>query len=51
MYSARKIKTIDNQLDEALGELKKLNNQDNELVYDYVFEASRLVKEICLKLN
>lgn len=51
MYTASKIKTIEDQLEEALKELKEVNLKENELVYDYVFEASRLVKEISLKLN
>lgn len=51
MPTINKISKIDNQLKEALKELKDLNLQENELLYDYVFEASRLVEELKIELN
>lgn len=51
MHTANKISKIDDQLKEALKELKELNLKENELVYDYVFEASRLIDELKIELN
>lgn len=41
-----KLQSIINQLEHAKTDLDQLNLTQNELVYDYVFEALRLAKEL-----
>jgi len=36
------------QLNKALAELMKVNLDENELLYDYIFEAHRLVKKLTI---
>lgn len=41
-----KTQIIINQLEEAKSELERVNLVENEVLYDYIFEALRLAKEI-----
>lgn len=51
MEYIKKLNVIQNQLSEAMIELKDVNLVENELVYDYVFEAHRLCNELKVQLN
>jgi hypothetical protein len=42
----KELKKIEGQLEKAKTELKELNNEDNQLVYDYVEYADILVKKL-----
>lgn len=40
------LQKVQDQLNKALAELMKVNLDENELLYDYIFEAHRLVKKL-----
>ena len=40
------LQKVQHQLNKALAELMKVNLDENELLYDYIFEAHRLVKKL-----
>lgn len=42
------LKTVNRQLEKALTELKEVNNEENQLIYDYVEYANSLVKNLIL---
>ena len=42
------LQKVQDQLNKALAELMKVNLDENELLYDYIFEAHRLVKKLTI---
>ena len=42
------LQKVQDQLNKALAELMKVNLDENELLYDYIFEAHRLVKKLII---
>ena len=42
------LQKVQDQLNKALAELMKVNLDENELLYDYIFEAHRLAKQLIL---
>ena len=42
------LQKVQHQLNKGLAELMSINLDENELLYDYIFEAHRLVKKLII---
>jgi hypothetical protein len=42
------LQKVQHQLNKGLAELMNINLDENELLYDYIFEAHRLVKKLTI---